>query len=239
LTAIQKCSLCEQKEQNPHLTNNELAKIYQIGKLTPKLEDALGLWVDNALESNQDIDDDIVKELSEYNIYYTLINATETWSMVLSETIINCWKKTGILLIQEAEMQEINYKYNEEFFRNDDELEILINKLSENNYLSAFEYICIEDTVVVRSLTDNDILEVVADNAKNKVEQLISKIKEKVNYIEAEIAVDTVLRFLYKQEEEFGKVEEKTKILRKLYRKVRLFYIKNLKQLDLHYFISE
>ncbi|CAG8526962.1 7584_t:CDS:1 [Cetraspora pellucida] len=136
-------------------------------------------------------------------------------------------------------MQEINYEYDEEFFRVEDELEILINQLSENDYLSAFKYICIEDTVVVRSLTDDDILEAVADDAEDEVEQPISEIKEKVNYTEAEIAVDTVLRFLYEQEEEFGEVEEETKILRKLYRKVRLFHIKNLKQLDLHYFISE
>ncbi|CAG8501885.1 14969_t:CDS:1 [Cetraspora pellucida] len=136
-------------------------------------------------------------------------------------------------------MQEINYEYNEEFFRDEDELEILINQLPENVYLSASKYICIEDTVAVRSLTDDDILEIVANNAKNEVEQPISEIKEKVNYTKAEIAVDTVLRFLYKQEEKFGKVEEETKILRKLYRKVRLFCVKNLKQLDLYYFISE
>ncbi|CAG8781982.1 14140_t:CDS:1, partial [Cetraspora pellucida] len=83
-------NLCEQKEQNPYLTYNELAKIYQIGRSTvsdilkekmrwlsisgvelekkkfckpkwPKLEDALGLWVDNALASNQDIDGNILK----------------------------------------------------------------------------------------------------------------------------------------------------------------------------------
>ncbi|CAG8743728.1 23268_t:CDS:1, partial [Dentiscutata erythropus] len=60
-------------------------------------------------------------------------------------------------------MQEINYEYDqyntEEFFRDEDELEILINQLPENDYLSASEYICIEDTVVVGSLTDDDILE--------------------------------------------------------------------------------
>ncbi|RIB00071.1 hypothetical protein C2G38_2235763 [Gigaspora rosea] len=136
-------------------------------------------------------------------------------------------------------MQEINYEYDEEFFRDEDELEILINQLHENDYLSASEYICIEDTVVVGSLTDDDILEEVADDAEDEVEKPISEIKEKVNYTEAEIAVDTVLRFLYEQGEEFGEVEEKTKILRKLYRKVRLFRVKNLKQLDLHYFLSE
>ncbi|CAG8528813.1 13880_t:CDS:2, partial [Dentiscutata heterogama] len=40
-----------------------------------------------------------------------------------------------------------------------DKLEILINQLPKNDYLSASEYICIEDTVVVGSLTDDNILE--------------------------------------------------------------------------------
>ncbi|CAG8491338.1 584_t:CDS:2 [Dentiscutata heterogama] len=48
-------------------------------------------------------------------------------------------------------MQEINYEYDQyntkEFFRDEDKLEILINQLSKNDYLSASKYICIEDTV--------------------------------------------------------------------------------------------
>jgi len=38
-----------------------------------------------------------VNELADYTIYDALQNAAEAWSMVSSQTIANCWKKTGIL----------------------------------------------------------------------------------------------------------------------------------------------
>ncbi|CAG8649839.1 22604_t:CDS:2 [Cetraspora pellucida] len=155
LTAIQKHSLCEQKKQNSHLTYNELTKIYQIGRST----------VDNALASNQNIDDNILKVKAVFFV---------------EKLNIDNFKQS-----EEAKMQKINYEYNEEFFRDEDELEILINQLPENDYLN------------------DDILKVIADNTEDEVEQLISEIKKKVNYTEVEIAVDTVLRFLYEQGKEY------------------------------------
>ncbi|CAG8775011.1 818_t:CDS:1, partial [Cetraspora pellucida] len=85
LTAAQKQDLCRKKQKNPLISNVELAKQYGIGKSTvtdilnekdrwlaildeeqenkkfqgpkwPKLENALSLWVNNALIINQDID---------------------------------------------------------------------------------------------------------------------------------------------------------------------------------------
>src|SRR6185312_6018498 len=84
LSAAQKRELCETKKNNPSLNNVELAREYNIGKATvtdilkekerwlsitteqanlkkfrepnwPKLEQALILWVNNALYSQQDI----------------------------------------------------------------------------------------------------------------------------------------------------------------------------------------
>ncbi|CAG8762474.1 1887_t:CDS:1, partial [Funneliformis caledonium] len=39
---------------------------------------------------------------------------------------------------------------------------------------------------------------------------------------EAEICMDKMLKFLYEQEPEFGEINEEIKILRNLYRRVRL-----------------
>jgi len=41
--------------------------------------------------------DNIIQELADYTIYDALQNAAEAWSTVSSQTISNCWKKTGIL----------------------------------------------------------------------------------------------------------------------------------------------
>ncbi|CAB4407659.1 unnamed protein product [Rhizophagus irregularis] len=91
LSAKQKREICEMKEKDPTLQNVELAQKYNVGKSTitdilresdrwltitesqentkkfcgpkwPQLEGALGLWVDNALNTKQDIDGNILKQ---------------------------------------------------------------------------------------------------------------------------------------------------------------------------------
>ncbi len=95
LTAAQKRELCEIKEKNSTISNVELAQQYRIGKSTvtdilrekerwlsisegqesvkkfrglkwPQLEDALSIWVDNALNTRQDIDGNILKTKASY-----------------------------------------------------------------------------------------------------------------------------------------------------------------------------
>ena len=55
------------------------------------------LFVQNRINAYDDVQDGIVKELADYTIYDALQNSAEAWSMVSSQTISNCWKKTGIL----------------------------------------------------------------------------------------------------------------------------------------------
>lgn len=95
LTAAKKCELCREKEKNPHISNIELATQYGIGKSTvtdilkeeakwlsvldtekekkafrapkwPQLENALSLWVDNALVMKQNIDGNILKTKAKF-----------------------------------------------------------------------------------------------------------------------------------------------------------------------------
>ncbi|CAG8590008.1 18187_t:CDS:2, partial [Cetraspora pellucida] len=167
LTAAQKCTLCETKKKNPNLIYNKLAKLYQIGRSTPKLEEALSLWVDNALAMYQDIDGNILKEKAKF---------------FAEELNIDSFSQS-----EEEEMY--NQNDIEEILKDDeDELENLIAQLSETDLLNACEYICVENMEIEVSCT------------------------------KAEIALDTILKFLYEQYEEFGEVEEDTKILRRLHR---------------------
>ncbi|CAB4495022.1 unnamed protein product [Rhizophagus irregularis] len=283
LSAGQKCEICEMKERDPRIQNVELAQKYNVGKSTitdilkeserwltitesqenvkkfhgpkwPQLEDALGLWVDNALNTKQDIDgnilkmkasyfaeqfsiedfhhsedeiqekldsidDGIVEELADYTIYNALQNAAEAWSMVTSQTISNCWKKTVLI--------EIN------------ELEVLISQFPKSD-LNAYEYLHIEDEIPEGGLTDHEIVDTI-QNANREEENVVDEIElthiiEKISPTEVEKAIDKTIRFLYEQGPEFGEVNEELKILRRLHKKVKVLIVKNLKQVDLHYF---
>ena len=55
------------------------------------------LFIQNQIEAYDNVQDGIVEKLADYNIFEALQNSAEAWSMVSSQTISNCWKKTGIL----------------------------------------------------------------------------------------------------------------------------------------------
>ncbi|UZO04719.1 uncharacterized protein OCT59_025090 [Rhizophagus irregularis] len=300
LSAGQKRKICEMKERDPHIQNVELVQKYNVGKSTitdilkeserwltitesqenvkkfrepkwPQLEDALGLWVDNALNTKQDIDgnilkmkasyfaeqfsiedfhhsevdnapDGIVEELADYTIYDALQNAAEAWSMVTSQTISNCWKKTGILP-QSDEFEEFSDDndsvLSDSFDIEINELEVLISQFSKSD-LNAYEYLHIEDEIPEGGLTDHEIVDTIR-NANREEENVVDEIElthimEKINLTEVEKAIDKTIRFLYKQGPEFEEVNEELKILRRLHKKVKVLIVKNLKQVDLHYF---
>ncbi|CAG8503726.1 1214_t:CDS:2 [Funneliformis mosseae] len=98
ITAAQKRELCEKKEKDPNISNTKLAQQYDIGKSTvtdilnekerwlavfegqgsvkkfcdpkwPQLKDALGLWVDNAFNTKQDINGNILKMKMKANYF--------------------------------------------------------------------------------------------------------------------------------------------------------------------------
>ena len=95
LSAAQKREFCKKKEKDPGITNVDLAWQYDIGKSTvtdilnekecwlavlesqenvkkfrgpkwPQLEDILSLWVDNTLNTKQNIDGNILKTKASY-----------------------------------------------------------------------------------------------------------------------------------------------------------------------------
>ncbi|CAB5392186.1 unnamed protein product [Rhizophagus irregularis] len=287
LSAKQKREICEMKEKDPTLQNVELAQKYNVGKSTitdilresdhwltiteskkntkkfrrpkwPQLEGALGLWVDNALNTKQDIDgnilknridayddvqDGIVEELADYTIYDALQNAAEAWSTVSSQTISNCWKKTGILppsINETGEFPDNDSAFSDDSFDMDiDELEALISQLP-NSDLNAYEYLHVEDEMPEGGLTDFEIVDTIRNADKEEEDMMdeteFTPISEKVSPTDAEKAIDKTIKFLYEQGPEFGDVNEELKVLRKLHKKVKLLVVNSLKQLDLHYF---
>ncbi|CAG8584570.1 12346_t:CDS:2 [Cetraspora pellucida] len=99
----------------------------------------------------------------------------------------------------------------------------LIDHLLTNDSLNlfiAYKYIYAEDNKVKDRLTEEEILEIIESKDKNKSEKEEKTLieQEKITYTDAENCITQTLRFLYKQEPEFGEVKEEVKILRKLYK---------------------
>ena len=191
------------------------------------------LFVQNRIKAYDDFQDGATDKLADYTVYNALINAAEAWSNVSQQTIHNCWLKTGIL----PERTIIKpFSINDEDEEKD--LEMLLEKLPNCNNLSANEYIHIEDENVWTGLTDEDIIEMVNQKEQSSEEEV--ELVEEIEIISNTVAkesVDTVLKYLYQQEPEFGEVDEEVKILRILNRQVGLVIQKIVKQTDLnHYF---
>ena len=63
-------------------------------------------------------------------------------------------------------------------------------------------------------------------------------ILEKVSLTEAENATNKMIRFLYKQEPEFGEVNEELRVLKELHKRIKLLIVKNLKQVNIHSYFN-
>ena len=60
-----------------------------------------------------------------------------------------------------------------------------------------------------------------------------------INNKVAQESINTVLRYLYQQKPDFGKVDEEVRVLRNLNRRVGLIIQKKLKQPDLHHYFED
>ena len=117
--------------------------------------------------------------------------------------------------------------------------DILIFQLSKGD-LSIYEYINIKDEILKDGFTDHKIIDTIW-NANRKEEYVVDEteftlILKRVSPTEVEKTIDKIIRFLYEQEPEFGEVNEELKVLKKLYKKVRILIVKNFKQVNLYYF---
>src|SRR5581483_9901570 len=70
------------------------------------------LFIQNRIDAYDNLQDSIVEKLADYDIFEALQNSAEAWSMVSSQTISNCWKKTGILP-QRDEIEEDDLIFDE------------------------------------------------------------------------------------------------------------------------------
>ncbi|CAB5377698.1 unnamed protein product [Rhizophagus irregularis] len=157
------------------------------------------LFLQNWINAYDDMQDGIVEELADYTIYDALQNAAEAWSMVTSQTISNCWKKTGILP-QSDEFEELSDDndsvLSDSFDIEINELEVLISQFPKSD-LNAYEYLHIEDEIPEGGLTDHEIVDTIR-NANREEENVVDEIElthimEKISPTEVEKAIDKTI----------------------------------------------
>ncbi|GBB83637.1 hypothetical protein RclHR1_10330007 [Rhizophagus clarus] len=148
--------------------------------------------------------DGIVEGITDYIIFNALQNTTNAWSMVSSQTISHCWKKTGILPsnneVKET-FEDFDSIISNSFKEEINKFDMLIPQLSKSD-LNAYEYIHIKNEIPEGGLTDKEIIDTIL-NADRKDEVIINKIKftpvlKKVGPIAEEKTINKTIRFLYK-----------------------------------------
>ena len=145
----------------------------------------------------------------------------EAWERVTSQTIINCWKKTGILSdidnnSNEAEnttllnVEEVN------------DLQNLIDKLAPTNPISASEYITIDDTEKDHKIDidEQEIILMITQNEQNQEEEVIEEFPL-VSNKEALLAIEKLNKYIDQQSEKLQLSNNEIKPLKSLKRKIK------------------
>ena len=144
----------------------------------------------------------------------------KAWKRVTSQTIINCWKKTGILPdvdnnSNEAEnttllnVEEVN------------DLQNLIDKLAPTNPISASEYITIDDTEKDHEIDidEQEIVLMITPNEQNQ-EEVIEEFPL-VSNKEALLAIEKLNKYIDQQSEKLQLSDNEIKPLKSLKRKIK------------------
>jgi len=173
------------------------------------------------------------------NIYDAINFSKNAWNSVSQQTISNCWKHTGILPQNEMDEMddEIEDSDQEEFF-NEMEMQELIYKLPFNDFMSAEDFLHVDDSLKNNGgLTDDEIVAMVKSNDSESTTdqnerslELISK-KEALNHLN-----NLVLFFEHLSDISIN--SDELNILKKLRRQVLTLHINNAKQTTLDSFIQ-
>ena len=149
----------------------------------------------------------------------------EAWERVTSQTIINCWKKTGILpdvdnnsnetenttsILNSLNVEEVN------------DLQNLIDKLAPTNPISASEYITIDDTEKDHEIDidEQEIILMITQNEQNQEEEVIEEFPL-VSNKEALLAIEKLNKYIDQQSEKLQLSNNEIKPLKSLKRKIK------------------
>jgi len=150
----------------------------------------------------------------------------EAWERVTSQTIINCWKKTGILpdvdnnsnetenttsILNSLNVEEVN------------DLQNLIDKLAPTNPISASEFITIDDTEKDHEIDidEQEIILMITQNEQNQEEEEVIEEFPLVSNKEALLAIEKLNKYIDQQSEKLQLSNNEIKPLKSLKRKIK------------------
>jgi hypothetical protein len=163
----------------------------------------------------------------------------KAWDNVTSTTIINCWKKTGILSLEETstnyEIENSTNIVNEISNRERSDINNLINQLSFTMPLEAEEYITIDDFQINNEMVTEE--EIIA--SFNPAEEVVveNNTMPKVSMKDAVNAFEAAFNFLQQGDLEIDYKEFKA--FKSLKRKVTLLNNKRLIQPNIIYYFNK
>jgi hypothetical protein len=124
----------------------------------------------------------------------------KAWKEVTSETIRNCWLKTGILPALDDTMEIETSVVNDQLIQEEYcELQDLINGLSNieaSDRLSAEDFIRIDNETQEVEITDEEIISYVRPTAESESEDESSIVKQKITTEEVLGSLETVLFYI-------------------------------------------
>lgn len=145
----------------------------------------------------------------------------KAWKRVTSQTIINCWKKTGILpdVDNNSNETENTTLLNVEEVN---DLQNLIDKLAPTNPISASEYITIDDTEKDHEIDvdEQEIVLMITPNEQNQEEEVIEEFPL-VSNKEALLAIEKLNKYIDQQSEKLQLSDNEIKPLKSLKRKIK------------------
>jgi hypothetical protein len=158
------------------------------------------------------------------------------WNSVSQQTIINCWKHTGILPINE--MDEID-EIEDQALHDEMELQDLINELPFDNLMDADEFLHIDDCLKSNEgLTDDEIVSMIKSNNNNESEMdpdeeppVVIPETKALGYLD-----DLVLFFKHSSDVYINPNE--LSVLQKLRHQVLKLHVNNSKQTTLDNFVQ-
>ena len=149
-------------------------------------------------------------------INYTAI----AWENVTSQTIANCWKKTGILPDVDNNSSTLNL-LNEE-----DDLQSLIDQFGFSDPLSASEII----SMIISNEQDQD---------EEGIEEGIGEEAPPVLNMEALLSIEKLKLYIEQQSDNLQVSNDELKSLKSLKRKIKLIEFNSSQQTNLHSFFNK
>jgi hypothetical protein len=150
----------------------------------------------------------------------------KAWKRVTSQTIINCWKKTGILPDVNNNSNEIENAtsiLNTSNVKEVNDLQNLIDKLPHINLISASEYITIDDTEKEneKDIDEQEIILMITQNEQNQEEEEAIEEFPPVSNKEALLAIEKLNTYIDQQSEKLQLSNNEIKPLKSLKRKIK------------------